>query len=157
MEETRRRLRGFQAQLSERLLTDLPPCPGARGQVDHFELSTPLSTAHFSNYAAGELYGLEHSPYRFAQRWLTPKTPIKGLHLTGQDILFCGVGSALMSGVLTAATLLGPNYCGWCPICWRALRRVWPARSSAWCRRHRRHRLAISQCPSANAVVRSPL
>ena len=100
----------FKAQLSERLLDEIyRRAPGARGQVDHFELSTPLSTAHFSNYAAGELYGLEHSPYRFAQRWLTPKTPIKGLHLTGQDILFCGVGSALMSGVLTAATLLGPK------------------------------------------------
>jgi all-trans-retinol 13,14-reductase len=100
----------FKAQLSERLLQEIyKQAPGARGQVDHFELSTPLSTAHFSNYAAGELYGLEHSPYRFAQRWLTPKTPIKGLYLTGQDILFCGVGSALMSGVLTAATLLGPK------------------------------------------------
>lgn len=100
----------FKAQLSDRLLQAIyQHAPGARGQVDCFELSTPLSTAHFSNYAAGELYGLEHSPYRFSQRFLTPKTPVKGLYLTGQDILFCGVGSALMSGVLTASTLLGPK------------------------------------------------
>lgn len=98
----------YKAQLSERLLAEIyKQVPQTRGKVDHFELSTPLSTAHFSNYATGELYGLEHSPYRFAQRWLTPRTPIKGLYLSGQDILFCGVGSALMSGVLTAATLLG--------------------------------------------------
>lgn len=100
----------YKAQLSERLLDEIyKQVPQTRGQVEHFELSTPLSTAHFSNYAGGELYGLEHSPYRFAQRWLTPRTPIKGLFLTGQDILFCGVGSALMSGVLTAASLLGPK------------------------------------------------
>lgn len=100
----------FKDQLSERLLEEIyRRAPHTRGHVDHVELSTPLSTATFSNYAGGELYGLEHTPYRFAQRWLTPKTPIKGLHLTGQDILFCGVGSALMSGVLTASTLLGPK------------------------------------------------
>jgi all-trans-retinol 13,14-reductase len=100
----------FKAQISDRLLDEVyRHVPRARGQVDHVELSTPLSTAHFSNYAAGELYGLEHSPQRFAQRWLTPRTPIKGLYLTGQDILFCGVGSALMSGVLTASSLLGPK------------------------------------------------
>jgi all-trans-retinol 13,14-reductase len=100
----------FKARLSERLLEEIyKQAPQTRGKVDYFELSTPLSTAHFSNYAAGELYGLEHSPYRFSQRWLTPRTSVKGLHLTGQDILFCGVGSALMSGVLTASTLLGPK------------------------------------------------
>jgi all-trans-retinol 13,14-reductase len=100
----------FKAQLTERLVNEVyAQAPGARGHIDHVELSTPLSTAHFSNYAGGELYGLEHSPQRFGRQWLTPRTPIKGLHLTGQDILFCGVGSALMSGVLTAATLLGPG------------------------------------------------
>ena len=100
----------YKAQLSDRLLQEIyRRAPGARGKVDHAELSTPLSTAHFSNYAAGELYGLEHNPYRFAQRWLTPRTPVRGLLLTGQDILFCGVGSALMSGVLTASSILGPK------------------------------------------------
>lgn len=100
----------FKGQLSERLLEEIyRRAPHTKGHVDHVELSTPLSTATFSNYAGGELYGLEHTPYRFSQRWLTPKTPIKGLYLTGQDIMFCGVGSALMSGVLTASTLLGPK------------------------------------------------
>ena len=100
----------FKQQLAERLIDEVHrQAPRTRGQIDHVELSTPLSTAHFSHYAGGELYGLEHTPYRFAPRFLTPRTPIKGLHLTGQDVLFCGVGSALMSGVLTAATLLGPR------------------------------------------------
>jgi all-trans-retinol 13,14-reductase len=83
--------------------------PQVRGKVDYYEVSTPLSTAHFNNYAHGEVYGLDHTPDRFAQSWIKPQTPIKGLHLTGQDILFCGVASAMMSGVMTAATLLGPR------------------------------------------------
>jgi all-trans-retinol 13,14-reductase len=98
----------FKAQLSERLLADVyKHVPTARGKVDYFELSTPLSTAHFNNYAHGQLYGMEHTPERFAQSWVKPSTPIKGLYLTGQDILFCGVASAMMSGVMTATSALG--------------------------------------------------
>lgn len=98
----------FKAMLSEKLMADVyKHAPLARGKVDYFELSTPLSTAHFNNYAQGQVYGLEHTPDRFAQSWVKPRTPIKGLYLTGQDILFCGVASALMSGVMTATAVLG--------------------------------------------------
>lgn len=58
--------------------------------------------------AACQIFGLEHSPERFAQTWIRPHTPIKRLHLTGQDVLFCGVASAVMPGALTAASVLGP-------------------------------------------------
>lgn len=98
----------YKAMLSEKLLEDVyKRVPQVRGKVDYFELSTPLSTAHFNNYAQGQVYGLEHTPERFAQSWVKPHTPIQGLYLTGQDILFCGVASALMSGVMTASTVLG--------------------------------------------------
>jgi all-trans-retinol 13,14-reductase len=100
----------FKEKLSLALLEKVyQRLPHLRGKVDYYELSTPLSTAHFSNYARGEVYGLEHNPDRFAQSWIKPSTPIKGLYLTGQDILFCGVASAMMAGVWTATTLLGPR------------------------------------------------
>ena len=83
--------------------------PQAKGKVDTFELSTPLTTRHFSNYATGELYGLDHTPQRFEQRWLRPRTRVPGLYLTGQDITSCGVAGALMGGVLTASSILGKN------------------------------------------------
>ncbi len=98
----------FKAKLSEKLLSDVyKHVPSARGKVDYFELSTPLSTQHFNNYGKGQLYGMDHTPERFAQSWVKPRTPIKGLFLTGQDILFCGVASAMMSGVMTATSALG--------------------------------------------------
>ena len=98
----------LKSMLAEKLLADVyKHAPQARGKVDYFELSTPLSTAHFSNYAQGQVYGLEHTPERFAQSWVKPRTPIQGLYLTGQDILFCGVASAMMSGVMTATSVLG--------------------------------------------------
>lgn len=93
-----------------RLLNDLyKQLPHLKGKVDYYELSTPLSTRHFVNYDKGEVYGLDHTPKRFRQRFLKPSTPIKNLFLTGQDIISVGVGSALFSGVLTAAALTKRN------------------------------------------------
>jgi all-trans-retinol 13,14-reductase len=95
---------------AERMLADIyAHVPAARGRIAYYEVSTPLSTTEFAGYARGEVYGLEHSPARFDQQWLRARTPVPGLYLTGQDILFCGVVSALMSGVITAGTVLGPR------------------------------------------------
>ena len=94
--------------LSQRLLSHLyDKLPYLEGKVDYYELSTPLSTEWFSAYQHGELYGLDHTPERLQQDWLTPKTRIDGLWLTGQDILPCGVTGAMMSGMLTATAMLG--------------------------------------------------
>jgi len=95
-------------RLSQRLLDHLyDKLPHLEGQVDYYELSTPLSTEWFSAYRHGELYGIDHTPERLQQDWLTPKTRIDGLWLTGQDILTCGVTGAMMSGMLTVTAMLG--------------------------------------------------
>lgn len=80
--------------------------PQIKGKVAVTEVSTPLSTRHFTNYAHGEIYGLAHSPDRFKIKTLRPKTPIKGLYLVGQDISIVGVAGALTSGMLCAIELL---------------------------------------------------
>lgn len=86
--------------------------PNAKGKIVHQELSTPLTTKHFVNYDEGEIYGLDHSPDRFRQRFLKPRTPIKNLYLTGQDIVTAGVAAALFSGVITASAITGKNIIG---------------------------------------------
>ena len=80
--------------------------PQIKGHVEVTEVSTPLSTKHFSNYQTGEIYGLAHTPARFSLPFLRPKTKIKGLRLTGQDITLVGVSGAMLSGVLCATTIL---------------------------------------------------
>lgn len=94
----------FAGRLLQALYKKLPQL---EGKLDYWELSTPLSTQHFNHYGHGEIYGLNHDPKRFEQNWLKPKTKIKGLYLTGQDTLTCGVVGAAMSGVLTAVAILG--------------------------------------------------
>ena len=81
--------------------------PQLRGKIDYYEVSTPLSTAWFSRYGRGELYGVDHTPERFNQIWLRPKTKVKGLYLTGQDALGCGVVGAMLGGLLCTLSILG--------------------------------------------------
>ncbi len=80
--------------------------PQIKGHVTITEVSSPLSTKHFSNYKNGEIYGLEHTPKRFALSFLRPETKIKGLRLVGQDITLVGVAGAMLSGMLCAITIL---------------------------------------------------
>jgi len=97
-------------RLSERMLNVLyAAVPQVKGKIDFCELSTPLSTRHFTGYEEGEIYGVSHTPARFRQHWLRPRTPLKHFFLTGQDIATDGVAGALMSGVLTASTILKRN------------------------------------------------
>ncbi|MEM6348421.1 MAG: NAD(P)/FAD-dependent oxidoreductase [Bacteroidota bacterium] len=96
--------------ISQRLLSELyKRVPQAEGKVDVYELSTPLTTQHFVNYDKGEIYGIDHTPDRFQQKFLRPHTPIKNFYLTGQDIITAGIGGALFSGLLTAAAITRKN------------------------------------------------
>jgi all-trans-retinol 13,14-reductase len=83
--------------------------PQVKDKISWIELSTPLSTKHFSGYQSGEIYGLEHSPQRFRIKTLRPKTRFKNLFLTGQDIVCVGVGAAIFSGIITAVSILNRN------------------------------------------------
>ncbi len=80
--------------------------PHIKGHVAIVEISSPLSTKHFSNYKHGEIYGLEHTPERFALPFLRSETKIKGLRLVGQDIMLVGLAGAMLSGMLCATTIL---------------------------------------------------
>lgn len=100
----------FKEELSQQLLEHLYKfVPQTKGKIDYYELSTPLTTKHFVNYEHGEIYGVDHTPDRFTQTHLRPQTPVKGLYLTGQDIVTAGVGGALYSGIITASAILKKN------------------------------------------------
>jgi all-trans-retinol 13,14-reductase len=93
----------FESSMLKRLFSLYPQL---EGHIQVTEVSTPLSTRHFSNYKNGEIYGLAHSPDRFKLPFLRPKTRIKGLKLVGQDITLVGVSGAMLSGMLCATTIL---------------------------------------------------
>lgn len=100
----------FKQELTSRIMRFVyAHVPQVEGHVDHLELSTPLTTRDFLGYSRGEIYGIDHTPSRFRQKWLRPHTPVKDLYLTGQDIVTDGIAGALMSGVLTTSAVLRRN------------------------------------------------
>jgi phytoene dehydrogenase-like protein len=83
--------------------------PGLSRLVVHGELSTPLSSAHFTAHASGESYGVPFLAGALRQPWRTPRTPVRGLHLAGADALFLGVTGAGMGGLAAALRVAGPS------------------------------------------------
>jgi phytoene dehydrogenase-like protein len=72
------------------------------------ELSTPLTTEHFTAHPRGSIYGVPATPERYRKSWLKPDTPLKNLYLTGADAGCLGIMGALMGGVSAAARIIGP-------------------------------------------------
>ncbi len=81
--------------------------PGFKSQIVYKELATPLTFEHFSNTMNGAFYGLPETPGRYRIKDLQVKTPIKGLYLTGTDIISNGIVPALMSGMATVSYING--------------------------------------------------
>ncbi len=97
----------LKARLSERLQNQLfAAVPQLKGRVDFAELSTPLTTRHFTGHPSGEMYGVDPTPARYATP-LHARTMIEGLYLTGSDLAASGITGALRGGVLTATAIGG--------------------------------------------------
>ncbi|MBL7882604.1 MAG: NAD(P)/FAD-dependent oxidoreductase [Bacteroidia bacterium] len=100
----------FKERIKNELLQKMyDTLPQTKGKVVIAELSTPLSTKHFSGYQKGEIYGMEHNTKRFSLKTLRATTPYKNLYLTGQDVICVGVGSALFSSIITSVSMLNRN------------------------------------------------
>lgn len=89
--------------LTQRMIQQLLKyMPALEPMIAYAELSTPLSTAHFTRPAKGAIYGIEPTPERFRNPWLRPATPLKNFYLSGSDIATVGVIGAMVGGVLAA-------------------------------------------------------
>lgn len=98
----------LKTQFTQRLLEKLfERHPQLRDKLDYCELSTPLSTNWYQKNSAGEMLALDHFVDRFKKPFLHPVTPVKGLYMTGSDVMTAGVGGALMAGMMTTCAMQG--------------------------------------------------
>lgn len=98
--------KAFKKSIEEKMMAQITKhLPKLMEKCVYHELSTPLSTTHFCEAPKGAIYGLMPTPQRWNTKALRPKTPIKGLYMTGADIGTLGVVGALVGGVLTAASI----------------------------------------------------
>ncbi len=84
--------------------------PGFSDLVEYSELSTPLTTEHFTLHRKGTIYGLPCVSERFQESkapWFSPKTPIENLVLTGSDAASPGLSGAMMGGYAAFARVSG--------------------------------------------------
>ncbi len=92
--------------IEQRLIAQLERrIPEVMQHLAFYELSSPITTEHFTRASHGAIYGLEASPARFTCSKLRTRTPLAGFYMTGVDIASLGVVGAMTSGMLTAATL----------------------------------------------------
>ncbi len=84
--------------------------PGLSALVDYKELSTPLTMEYFTKWPNGHFYGIPGTPERLKADWISPKTPVKNLYLTGTDASTLGVFGALMGGIATVATMSAKGF-----------------------------------------------
>ena len=99
----------YKNQIGKRMVSRLYELyPQLIDKIEDYNMATPLTTQYYLGAHDGESYGLDINSYRFLEGWdLKPRTPIKNLFLTGQDICTLGFTGAMMSGVLTANVILG--------------------------------------------------
>ncbi|MGR5063876.1 phytoene desaturase family protein [Photobacterium sp. DNB22_13_2] len=102
--------KALKEHLAQQMLEQLyRVAPQLEGKVDYYEVSTPLSTRHFSHHEQGEIYGIAHSPQRFRQKFLRIHTPVSNLFLSGQDVMTASIAGGTMAGLLCASTILKKN------------------------------------------------
>lgn len=101
-------------RITDRLLAQIKKhMPALAPMIAFSELSTPVSTEHFTRAAAGAIYGIEPDPRRFQNRYLRPRTPIPGLFLSGSDVATAGVIGAMLGGLLCAVSAEPLPVMGW--------------------------------------------
>jgi len=98
----------FKEELAQRMLSFIEQkYPGFRDLVDFYELSTPLSTEHFTQHVKGNIYGMLTTPDRLLKKWNHVKTPVKNLYITGTDAAVLGVAGAFTGGIFTTIEIMG--------------------------------------------------
>jgi all-trans-retinol 13,14-reductase len=79
--------------------------PEVKDKIDFVDFGTAVTNDFYLGTYRGAVYGLAHSPERFNELWLRPRTPIKNLFLSGQDVMCCGIAGAMAGGYFCAYSM----------------------------------------------------
>ncbi|MEL6316981.1 MAG: 2Fe-2S iron-sulfur cluster-binding protein, partial [Pseudomonadota bacterium] len=105
--------RAMKAAVAERIIARAEArFPGFRDALAFHELATPLTFGAYQNAVDGAFYGLPASPERLTHRLASPRTPIRGLFLAGQDAMSPGIVGAAAGGVRAVGLMLGVDRTG---------------------------------------------
>jgi all-trans-retinol 13,14-reductase len=83
--------------------------PGIEDAIDQVSSSTPLTIRDYTGSKNGSLYGIEKDSNNMINSHIVPRTKIKNLYLTGQNINLHGIIGVALSAILTAGEFVGVN------------------------------------------------
>ncbi|MBS1754334.1 MAG: NAD(P)/FAD-dependent oxidoreductase [Ferruginibacter sp.] len=98
----------FKKQKAE-LLIDLveEKFPGLRKHIKSYYTATPLSYRDYIGNYDGSMYGIAKDYHNPLKTFISPRTKIPNLYLTGQNLNLHGVLGAAMSGLVTCVAFMG--------------------------------------------------
>ena len=98
----------FKSEKTEECLQMAEPyIPHIRQAIDHIYSSSPLSYKSYTLTHEGSAFGVRKDYNRTLTTILTPRTPLKNLLLTGQNLNLHGVLGVSMTSVFTCAEIVG--------------------------------------------------
>jgi all-trans-retinol 13,14-reductase len=81
--------------------------PGLRNCIKSYYVATPLSYRDYIGNEDGSLYGIVKDYKHPLKTFISPRTKLPNLYLTGQNLNLHGILGASMSGIVTCCALLG--------------------------------------------------
>lgn len=81
--------------------------PTLRENILYKELSTPITNEFFTRHPKGSIYGIPFITRRLEKNWITPKTLIDNLYITGADSFTPGFVGSMVGGFFCTAQVMG--------------------------------------------------
>lgn len=101
----------FKKDRAERLIDFAEPwIPGLRQSVKSYYAATPLTLRDYVGTEDGSLYGFAKDYQESIKTFISPRTKIPNLFLTGQNLNLHGVLGVTISAVVTCSEILGRKY-----------------------------------------------
>ncbi len=98
----------FKKRKAEKLLDCVEEkFPGLRDHIKTYYTATPLSYRDYVGNDDGSMYGIVKDYQNPLKTFISPRTKIPNLYLTGQNLNLHGILGATMSGLVTCTAFLG--------------------------------------------------
>jgi all-trans-retinol 13,14-reductase len=98
----------FKKRKAEKLLDCVEEkFPGLRKTIKSYYTATPLSYRDYIGNDDGSMYGIAKDYSNPLKTFISPRTKIPNLYLTGQNLNLHGILGATMSGLVTSVAFLG--------------------------------------------------
>ncbi len=98
----------FKTRKAEKLLDSVAKkFPGLRNCIQSYFTATPLSYRDYIGNDDGSLYGIVKDYKDPLKTFISPRTKLPNLYLTGQNLNLHGILGSAMSGVVTSSAVMG--------------------------------------------------